>query len=134
VIALLGWLGSGLVVVSLLQRDIHRLRQVNLAAAAALGVFNVAVGIGSMIALDVVLAGVNGFHLLRGRTVARRIVSPPVDRMSTHVPGASEAPDVQPASAPLSTAPPATAATSPRRSSAVGAVRWWCCDGALPIR
>lgn len=66
-IAALGWVGSGLVVMSLTQGDIRRLRQVNLAASAVLGVFNIALGISSMIVLNAVLAGVNGYHLIRRR-------------------------------------------------------------------
>lgn len=61
--AALGWLGSALVIASLTQRDVRRLRQLNLAAAVVLGVFNIAVGIASMIALNVVLAAINAYHL-----------------------------------------------------------------------
>lgn len=89
-IALLGWLGSVLVVASLVQHDIRRLRQVNLAASAALGAFNLALGIVSMIALNAVLAGVNGYHLLKGRTDSERADRPaPTDTVVTTVPGAS---------------------------------------------
>jgi hypothetical protein len=63
-VELLGWAGSALVVVSLTQRDLRRLRQVNLAAALMLGVFNVIIGLGSMIALNVVLSTVNAYHLI----------------------------------------------------------------------
>lgn len=66
-IAAMGWLGSGLVVTSLIQRDINRLRQVNLAASVALVIFNLALGIWSMIVLNIVLAAVNGYHLLMRR-------------------------------------------------------------------
>jgi len=62
-IDVLGWLGSILVVTSLIQRDLRRLRQVNLAASIALGVFNIVLGIWPMIVLNVVLAVVNGWHL-----------------------------------------------------------------------
>ncbi len=72
VITALGWVGSGLVVLSLNQRDVRRLRQVNLVASLVLSVFNVVVGIPSMIALNVVLAAVNGHHLLADRRTARR--------------------------------------------------------------
>ncbi len=69
-IAVLGWFGSALVVGSLIQRDVRRLRQLNLAAAVALGIFNVVLGIWSMIVLNVALATVNSFHLLRERRSA----------------------------------------------------------------
>lgn len=36
-ITLVGWIGSSLVVLSLVQKDIHRLRQVNLPSAVVLG-------------------------------------------------------------------------------------------------
>lgn len=70
-ISMLGWLGSALVVASLVQHDVRRLRQVNLAACVALAIFNMALGIVSMIALNIVLAGVNGYHLLRTGADAR---------------------------------------------------------------
>lgn len=97
-IAMLGWIGSGLVVVSLVQHDVRRLRQLNLVACAALVIFNVALGITSMIALNVVLAGVNGYHLARGRADASGAVatSPhgrgiPVDCRAADVVGLHEA-------------------------------------------
>jgi hypothetical protein len=74
-IAVLGWLGSSLVVTSLIQRDIYRLRQVNLAASVALFFFNLALGIWSMIALNIVLAAINGYHLLAGGSMPERDVA-----------------------------------------------------------
>ena len=83
-IEFMGWLGSGLVVASLLQSDVRRLRQINLAASIALGIFNVALGIGSMIALNVVLASVNGYYLLKKHTDAQHDdPSAPADRAVT---------------------------------------------------
>jgi hypothetical protein len=91
-IAVLGWLGSGLVVTSLIQRDIGRLRQLNLAASVALGVFNLALGIWSMIVLNIVLAAVNSYHLLAGRSRARRTVSPsPLEQIAATRPSSSGA-------------------------------------------
>ena len=82
-IGVIGWLGSGLVVLSLIQQDIRRLRQVNLAASIALGIFNVALGISSMIALNAVLAGVNGYHLLMKRGATRHSVPTQPGRSTT---------------------------------------------------
>lgn len=62
----LGWVGSALVVLSLTQRDVRRLRQISCASAVALGAFNVLVGIPSMIVLNAVLLIVNCSHLLSG--------------------------------------------------------------------
>lgn len=65
--AALGWLGSALVILSLTQRRLRRLRQVNLAACVVLGVFNLMLGIESMIVLNAVLAGINVYHLTAER-------------------------------------------------------------------
>lgn len=73
---LLGWLGSILVVVSLAQSDLRRVRQLNLAASMLLLAFNATLGIAPMILLNAVLVGVNGFHLLR-RDLARPDRTPP---------------------------------------------------------
>ncbi len=62
----LGWIGSALVVLSLTQRDVRRLRQISCASAVTLGAFNVLVGITSMIVLNVVLLVVNCVHLFSG--------------------------------------------------------------------
>lgn len=72
----LGWIGSALVVISLGQTDVRRLRQISLTAAFVLGVFNLAIGIPSMIALNAVLVAVNGYHLLGGR---RSMTAPRAD-------------------------------------------------------
>ena len=71
--AALGWIGSGLLVVSLTQRDLRRLRAINLAASLVLLAFNLTIGLGSMIALNIVLAVVNGYWLIAdGRTTPVR--------------------------------------------------------------
>ena len=62
---ILGWTGSVLVVVSLTQSSLWRLRSINLAASIVHLVFNVALGIVPMIALNVVLTGVNAYYLIR---------------------------------------------------------------------
>ncbi|WP_353807433.1 hypothetical protein [Agromyces sp. SYSU T00194] len=68
----LGWVGSALIVCSLMQRDVRRLRWIGLAAAVVLVVFNAIIGIASMVALNIVLVAVNAFHLARPRPDAGR--------------------------------------------------------------
>lgn len=67
----LGWIGSALIVLSLTQQRIHRLRWLNLAASAMLVVFNALIGVPSMVALNVVLVGVNLAALVRLHRDAR---------------------------------------------------------------
>lgn len=80
-ITLLGWIGSTLVVLSLAQRDLRRLRQVSLASALVLLAFNLAVGIASMVALNIALAAMNAYRLLGSRDV--RDGGPPLDVQAT---------------------------------------------------
>lgn len=63
-VTVLGWLGSFLVVLSLAQRDVRRLRQVSLASAVVLLCFNLVIGIASMVALNVALVLINTYRLL----------------------------------------------------------------------
>ena len=71
-IAALGWLGSALIVVSLMQRRAVPFRLLNQASALVLLVFNVAIGLWSMVALNVVILTVNTWQLvdLIGRPLA----------------------------------------------------------------
>ncbi|WES64062.1 hypothetical protein P0L94_16530 [Microbacter sp. GSS18] len=64
-IELLGWVGSGLIVLSLVQRDLKRLRIINIVACIVLIVFNAVLGIGSMVALNLILVAVNSWYLVR---------------------------------------------------------------------
>ncbi len=66
-IAALGWIGSALIVLALTRSDLRQLHRINLIAALLLMVFNVAMEIPSMIALNVVLATVNSYKLWSGR-------------------------------------------------------------------
>lgn len=61
----IGWLGSAILVVSLAQTRVLRFRVLNLAAALLLVVFNAAIGVWPMVALNVVIAGLDGWVLLR---------------------------------------------------------------------
>ena len=65
----LGWIGSGLVVASLVHNRPLPFRLINLASAIVLLVFNLAIGLWSMVALNSVILIVNLWHLraLTGR-------------------------------------------------------------------
>ncbi len=65
-----GWAGSALVVASLLQTRLVRLRVLNSIACAVLVAYNAAVGVWPMVAMNVVLVGINPWAItrpLRGR-------------------------------------------------------------------
>ncbi len=65
-----GWAGSALVVASLLQTRLVRLRVLNSIACAVLVAYNAAVGVWPMVAMNVVLVGINLWAIarsLRGR-------------------------------------------------------------------
>ena len=67
----LGWFGSALLIYSLLQARILRLRILNTVACLILIVFNLMIGVWPMVAMNVVLAAINLYFiikLLRERT------------------------------------------------------------------
>ena len=61
----LGWFGSALLVFSLLQARILRLRLLNTVACAILVVFNAVIEVWPMVAMNVVLAAINLFFIAR---------------------------------------------------------------------
>jgi hypothetical protein len=61
----LGWFGSALLVYSLLQARILRLRVLNTVACGILVVFNALVGVWPMVAMNIVLAAINLFFIVR---------------------------------------------------------------------
>ena len=61
----LGWFGSALLVYSLLQARILRLRVLNTVACVILIVFNALIGVWPMVAMNIVLAGINLFFIVR---------------------------------------------------------------------
>ena len=70
----LGWAGSALLVYSVLQSRMLRLRVLNLAASAALVVFNAIIGVWPMVAMNVALCLINAWFtvtLLRQRRHGR---------------------------------------------------------------
>jgi hypothetical protein len=61
----LGWVGSALLIFSLLQSRVLRFRLINLCASVVLTIFNALLEIWPMVAMNVVLAGINLFFLRR---------------------------------------------------------------------
>ena len=61
----LGWFGSALLIYSLLQARILRLRVLNTVACLILIVFNALIGVWPMVAMNVVLAAINLFFIAR---------------------------------------------------------------------
>ncbi len=61
----LGWFGSALLIFSLLQARILRLRVLNTIACVILIAFNALVGVWPMVAMNIVLAGINLFFIAR---------------------------------------------------------------------
>jgi len=65
VLSIIGWGGSALVVVSLLQTRILRLRVLNLVGCVILVGFNLAIGVWPMVGMNAVLAVINVVYLWR---------------------------------------------------------------------
>lgn len=61
----LGWAGSALLVTSVLQPRLLRLRQLNLVASVLLVAYNAALGVWPMVAMNLAIAGINVWHLAR---------------------------------------------------------------------
>jgi hypothetical protein len=61
----LGWFGSALLVFSLLQARILRLRVLNTVACVILTAFNAILGVWPMVAMNIALAGINLFFIIR---------------------------------------------------------------------
>lgn len=62
---IVGWVGSGILVVSLLQTVIWRLRIINLVGCVVLIAYNAVVGVWPMVGLNVVLAVINIVYLTK---------------------------------------------------------------------
>ncbi len=62
-----GWAGSAVLVLSLVQTQLRRLRVLNLVGCLVLVGYNAVLGVWPMVALNVVLSAVNAWHLLRAR-------------------------------------------------------------------
>ena len=61
-----GWLGSGLLVFSLLQTRILRFRILNLAACLSLVLFNVLIQVWPMVGMNVATSSINVWFLVKG--------------------------------------------------------------------
>jgi hypothetical protein len=61
----LGWFGSALLVFSLLQARVLRLRVLNTVACVILTVFNAIIGVWPMVAMNVVLAAINLWFIMK---------------------------------------------------------------------
>src|SRR5580765_7196447 len=59
----LGWLGSALLVYSVMQARVLRFRVLNLAACIVLIVFNAALGIWPMVAMNIALCLINAWYI-----------------------------------------------------------------------
>ena len=62
---ILGWGGSALLVFSLLQASVLRLRTLNLVACVILLVFNVVIGVWPMVGMNAVLAAINVWFIVK---------------------------------------------------------------------
>lgn len=81
IVDLLGWAGSALLVYSVLQSRMLRLRVLNLAASFALLVFNALIAVWPMVAMNVALCAINAWFivvLLRARHAGRAFAWAPV--------------------------------------------------------
>jgi hypothetical protein len=60
-----GWVGSAILIVSLLQSRLLRLRQLNLVASLLLVTYNLVLGVWPMVAMNTAIVGINVWHLVR---------------------------------------------------------------------
>src|SRR4051812_27979612 len=60
---LIGWLGSALLIYSVMQARVLRFRVLNLAACVVLTGFNAALEIWPMVAMNIALCGINLWHI-----------------------------------------------------------------------
>lgn len=60
-----GWVGSAILITSLLQSRLLRLRQLNLVASALLVTYNLLLGVWPMVAMNVAIVAINVWHLTR---------------------------------------------------------------------
>jgi hypothetical protein len=65
VVEAVGWIGSAVLIVSLLQTRVMRFRVLNLSASAVLVFYNAVVGVWPMVAMNAVLVGINLFFIVR---------------------------------------------------------------------
>ncbi|MFJ4222951.1 hypothetical protein [Microbacterium sp. NPDC089695] len=90
---IVGWAGSALLITSLMQPTISRLRWVNLGASTLLMAYNLLLGSAPMVALNVTLIAINVVYLIRGARAARTARA---ETTSTPIPDSTEASVRQP--------------------------------------
>lgn len=81
VVEIIGWLGSAVLIVSLLQSRVMRFRVLNLSASAVLVFYNAVLAVWPMVAMNAVLVGINLVfivRLLRGRHDPRTYAAVPI--------------------------------------------------------
>jgi len=74
VIEVLGWLGSGLLIVSILQKRLVALRVMSLIASAILAGYNLVHGVLPMVVVNTAIVVVNAVYLLWPRAASRTTV------------------------------------------------------------
>jgi hypothetical protein len=79
VLEIAGWAGSLLLVVSLLQSGMMRLRVLNLVASVVLVAYNLALSVWPMVAMNVAVALIDLVHILRLRAASRATAKPQQD-------------------------------------------------------
>jgi cytoskeletal protein RodZ len=125
----LGWLGSALIVASLAQDRPVPFRLLNLVSAVVLLVFNLAIGLWSMVALNVVIIAVNSWQL---RAIYRRAFAPRSETI------AEQSDPAQPLERTISSTPShalsdSSSASTARRTDLVnGASSWIASTNSTP--
>lgn len=74
-VELLGWVGSATLIMGLLQSQMVRLRLVSICAAVLLVAYNALIGSWPMVAMNLVILGINGYRL-RTAVVDQRTAEP----------------------------------------------------------
>lgn len=75
---IVGWAGSALLIISILQPTISRLRWLNLGASAMLMAYNLMLGSAPMVALNITLIAINCWYLFVYMRSARAARAEPV--------------------------------------------------------
>ncbi len=68
---MLGWAGSALLIVSLLQTRVLRLRVLNTVAAVALVLFNALIEVWPMVAMNLAIIAINTYQIVRLRSAGQ---------------------------------------------------------------
>jgi hypothetical protein len=96
---IVGWAGSALLITSLMQPTISRLRWVNLGASTLLMAYNLLLGSAPMVALNVTLIVINCVYLFQARRAARAASETVPASDPASAPDPTEVPDRHPSRA-----------------------------------